>query len=255
MKIQQACRTLETAEVEPSLSDLAAAAGLSPSHFQRVFKAQVGISPKAYAQSVRTVTGAIYEAGYAAPSRAYAAASTHLGMTPSTWRKGGEGVTIRYAIADCSLGKMIVGGTARGICMIAFDDRPEPLKEELRARFPKADLQPAEEAFNDWLETLLQFIEAPATACDLPLDIQGTAFQCRVWDALRKIPAGTTISYAELAQRIGQPTATRAVASACANNKIAVVVPCHRVVGSNGKLTGYRWGVERKRQLIERERR
>lgn len=263
--IQRACRTIESADLEPTLRELAAEAGLSPYHFQRVFKASVGLSPKGYAKAVRAkrfknaltgnaqVTGAIYEAGYGAPSRAYETAERRMGMSPARWRDGATGETISYACADCYLGRVVVAGTGRGICAIELGELDEELLEGLRSRFPKATLIAADAAFNHWLETVLSFIENPTAGLELPLDIRGTAFQERVWRALLEIDAGATVSYAELAERIGQPSAARAVATACAANKIAVAIPCHRVVRADGSLSGYRWGTARKKMLLERE--
>jgi AraC family transcriptional regulator of adaptative response/methylated-DNA-[protein]-cysteine methyltransferase len=263
--VQRACRTIETAELEPNLAELAAEAGMSPSHFQRVFKSHVGLSPKGFAKALRAkrfktalkgnthVTGALYEAGFSGPSRAYDSAKESMGMSPTSWRDGAKGETIRYAVANCYLGRVIVAGTARGICAIEFDDQDEPLLEGLRSRFPNATLAPADDSFTAWLRTVLTFVESPQQGLDLPLDIRGTAFQERVWRALRQIAAGTTVSYAELAKKIGQPTATRAVARACAANKIAVAIPCHRVVRTDGTISGYRWGPRRKRMILDRE--
>lgn len=263
--VERACRRLEQDETEPSLADLAADAGLSPFHFQRVFKGRVGLSPKAYAKAVRTrrlakslesaesVTGAIYDAGFAAPSRAYEAADAGLGMTPSTWRKGGRGQTIRYAVARCYLGLLVVAGTERGICTIAFGDNRASLVEVLKERFPEATIRSAGADYAEWLDTVVRFLDRPSGSLTLPLDIQGTAFQRRVWEALQKIEPGTRVSYAELARRIGRPTAVRAVAHACAENKIAIAIPCHRVVRSDGHMAGYRWGTQRKEALLERE--
>lgn len=264
--VAEACRLIEAEDGAPSLDALAARAGLSPWHFHRVFKSHVGVTPKAYAAAVRarrlaeklgdpdaTVTDAVYEAGYGSSSRAYAAIEGRLGMTPTSYRKGGEGEIIRYAVAPCSLGLVLVAGTPRGICAIEFGDDADALVGELRARLPRATLKPAEADFHDWLETVLSFIEAPAKGLDLPLDIRGTAFQQRVWAALRDIPPGTTLTYAELARKIGRPSATRAVARACASNRIAVAIPCHRVIRTDGTLAGYHWGMERKQALLERE--
>jgi AraC family transcriptional regulator of adaptative response/methylated-DNA-[protein]-cysteine methyltransferase len=263
--VEHACRKIESETAEPSLAELAADAGMSPHHFQRIFKSHTGISPKKYATALRAkrfhqsldrneqVTDALYEAGYSGPARAHAAAAKSMGMTPSSWQKGAPGETIHYAITDSYLGRTIVAETARGICFIAFDDDDGVLLEDLKKRFPKANIAAGDAAFENRLEKVLSVINHPALGSDLPLDIRGTAFQERVWSALRAIPPGTTVSYAELAQAIGQPTASRAVAGACAANKIAVIIPCHRVVRSDGGLSGYRWGPKRKRALLKRE--
>jgi AraC family transcriptional regulator, regulatory protein of adaptative response / methylated-DNA-[protein]-cysteine methyltransferase len=264
--ITSACRRLELEEPEPSLTSLAQDAKLSPSHFRKLFKAHIGLSPKQYAKSARarrlaaalressTVTNAIYEAGYSSASRGYDAMGKSIGMAPSHYRQGAMGETIRYAIAISGLGPIAVAGTAVGICVIEFGDTEAALLDRLNELFPKAELAPADAAFQKWLKSLLAFIETPAAGLDLPLDIQGTAFQRRVWDALCQIPAGTIITYTELALRIGQPNAARAVARACATNRIAIAVPCHRVVRQDGALAGYRWGLDRKRALLDRER-
>ncbi|WP_435102112.1 bifunctional DNA-binding transcriptional regulator/O6-methylguanine-DNA methyltransferase Ada [Arhodomonas sp. AD133] len=263
--IEQACRRLESAENEPSLADLAKAAGMSPSHFQRVFKRQLGVSPKAYAQAVRSeriksilgkgvsVTEAIYEAGFSGPSRAYATALGELGMSPQRWRSGASGEMLRYAVTGCYLGRILVAGTVRGVCAIEFGDTDAELVASLRNRFPNAELAPADDEFTHWLDTLLAFLQAPTGALELPLDIQGTAFQRQVWEALRTIEPGERVTYAELARMVGRPGAARAVARACASNRVAVAVPCHRVVRSDGEIAGYRWGAERKRRLLARE--
>lgn len=265
--IRQACATIEAAEDEPALKALAHAAGLSPSHFQRVFKAQVGLSPKRYAMAVRkqrlrrklpnarTVTSAIHDAGYASLARAYADGGG-LGMAPGTYQKGAKGEIIRYATARTSLGEIIVAATRRGLCMVEFG-APTMLMEALKERFAHAALEPADASLSALVDQVVARIDAPgqnpSAATTLPLDIRGTAFQERVWQALTRIPQGQTVSYAELAERIGQPKAARAVARACAANAIAVAVPCHRVVRGSGELSGYKWGVERKRVLLERE--
>ncbi len=263
--VVRACQLIEAAEEMPSLAELAAAVGLSPFHFHRLFKAVLGITPKGYAQARRMerfqqglqngqpVTTALYSAGFGSSSRCYEKTADNLGMTPSQYRNGGAGQTIRFAVAECYLGWALVAATERGVCMIAFDDSPAVLRSELAARFPKAQLRADDPGLAAWVEPVLALLEAPGRHFDLPLDIQGTAFQRRVWQALQEIPLGTTATYAEVAQRIGSPTAVRAVARACAANPVAVVVPCHRVVGSDGALRGYRWGVERKRQLLRRE--
>lgn len=200
-----------------------------------------------------SVTEAVYDAGYGSSSRAYAAIEERLGMTATTYRKGGKGETVRHAVARSSLGLVLVAGTARGICAIEFGDTEDDLVAALRDRLPSAVLEPADAEFHIWLKTVLSFIETPEKGLDLPLDIRGTAFQQRVWAALRAIPPGTTVTYSELARKLGTPSATRAIARACASNRIAVAIPCHRVVRTDGNLAGYRWGLERKRALLDRE--
>ena len=265
-QVVRACRRLEGEEPEPTLEALAAEAGLSRAHFQRAFKRVVGLTPKQYARTKRgerfreglpraaSVTAAIYEAGFGSSSRAYDGADAQLGMTPSAYRKGGEGTTIRYGVAGCSLGWVVAGASERGVCAIEFGDEPAELAARLRARFAGAVVVEGGLDFVRVLERVVAFVEAPAAGLDLPLDVRGTAFQQRVWDALRQVPPGATVGYAELAARIGRPEAARAVAGACAANALAVAIPCHRVVRADGALSGYRWGVERKRALLERER-
>jgi AraC family transcriptional regulator of adaptative response/methylated-DNA-[protein]-cysteine methyltransferase len=266
-KIAQACRLIETADEAPKLDDLAEAVGLSPYHFHRIFKQALGLTPKAYATAHRhkrvreglgrsgTVTEAIYDAGFNSNGRFYANALEVLGMTPTDFRAGGEGQAIRYAIAECSLGLMLVAASEKGVCAILFGDEPDNLRKELQAMFPRARLVGGDKAFETLTARVLAFVEDPAKGLDLPLDVRGTAFQHRVWEALRRIPVGSTVSYAEIAEKIGAPKAARAVARACATNRIAVAIPCHRVVGRNGALSGYRGGVERKRALLAKEAR
>ncbi|UFS66709.1 bifunctional DNA-binding transcriptional regulator/O6-methylguanine-DNA methyltransferase Ada [Paracoccus denitrificans] len=263
--VAAACRLIEQAETPPTLQALAEAAGLSPFHFHRQFKAVTGLTPRAYAAAHRagrlrarlaqgaSVTGAIYEAGFNSSSRFYEGADGMLGMTPSAWRKGGAGAEIRFALGQCALGAILVAQSRRGICAIALGDDPEALLRDFQDRFPAATLIGGDAEFEALVARIVGFIEAPGIGLDLPLDIRGTAFQQRVWQALRQIPPGTTASYAEIARRIGEPQASRAVAQACAANPIAVAIPCHRVVRSDGALSGYRWGVARKRALLDRE--
>lgn len=260
-----ACRMIEEAEEMPTLGALAESADLSRFHFHRVFKAVTGVTPKAYADAHRrarvqselreapSVTAAIYGAGYNASSRFYDDVEAKLGMTPSAYRKGGRDSVIRFAVGECSLGTILVAATERGVCAIEFGNDPQTLLDDLQRRFPNAELIGADGEFESLVARVVGFIEAPRTGLDLPLDIAGTAFQQRVWQALRAIPAGRTASYAEIAERIGKPKAVRAVARACASNGIAVAIPCHRVVRNDGALSGYRWGVERKRALLDRE--
>ncbi|MFC5525937.1 bifunctional DNA-binding transcriptional regulator/O6-methylguanine-DNA methyltransferase Ada [Rhodanobacter ginsengisoli] len=263
--VTAACRTIERAETAPTLEQLAKQAGLSPFHFHRVFKSVTGVTPKQYASAHRagrlrselgrsgSVTEAIFEAGYNASSRFYESSSHLLGMTPSSYRAGGIDSDIRFAIGECSLGAILVAQSDRGVCAILFGDDPDELARDLQDRFPRANLIGGDPAYEQLVATVVGFVEAPALGLDLPLDVRGTAFQQRVWQALREIPAGSTASYAEVARRIGSPTAARAVAGACAANMLAVAIPCHRVVRNDGGLSGYRWGVQRKRALLERE--
>jgi AraC family transcriptional regulator of adaptative response/methylated-DNA-[protein]-cysteine methyltransferase len=263
--VARACRLIDEAEEAPSLDDLAAAAGVSRFYFHRVFKEIVGVTPKAYAAARRrarvqhalreapNVTAAIYEAGYNASSRFYENVEAKLGMTPTAYRKGGQDSVLRFAVGECSLGSILVAASDKGVCAIQLGDDPDALVRDLQDRFPKARLIGADPDFERLVGQVIGFVEAPAQGLDLPLDVRGTAFQQRVWQALREIPAGSTASYAEIARRIGQPTAVRAVAQACASNGIAVAIPCHRVVRNDGALSGYRWGVERKRALLAME--
>jgi AraC family transcriptional regulator of adaptative response/methylated-DNA-[protein]-cysteine methyltransferase len=260
------CRTIEAAEEPPALADLARRAGMSPFHFHRVFKAVTGLTPKAYASARRaervrdeltradaSVTSAIYGAGFNSNGRFYATANEMLGMTPTDYRAGGANADIRFAIGECSLGSILVACSGRGVCAIILGDDPDQLARDLQDRFPRANLIGGDADFERLIAKVVGFVEAPAIGLDLPLDVRGTAFQQRVWQALRDIPAGRTESYADVARRIGAPKAARAVAQACAANPLAVVIPCHRVVRNDGALSGYRWGVERKRALLARE--
>lgn len=264
--VSKACRLIEASEEFPKLGELARAVGVSPFHFHRQFKAITGLTPKAYATAYRaktvraaltdpknTVTQAIYEAGFNSGSRFYEKAAETLGMTPTAYRNGGAGEEVRFAIAQCSLGSILVASSIKGVCAILLGDDPEALARDIQDRFPKARLVGGDAAFERLVSQVVGFVEAPAIGLDLPLDIRGTAFQQRVWQVLRKIPPGQTVSYAEIAERIGAPKATRAVARACGANNIAIAIPCHRVVRTDGSLSGYRWGVERKRALLEKE--
>lgn len=260
--VEAVCRLLEEAETEPSLAQLAAAVGRTPHYLQRLFKARTGLSPKQYARAQRArrlgeglnhearVTDAIMGAGYQSAGRAYA---DHDAMTPRQRQAGGQGVRIHHALASCDLGRVLVAGTARGICAIELGDDDAVLLDDLRTRFPLADIAPADAAFDAWLRAVLDCLDHPGQPVDLPLDLRGTTFQHRVWTALRNIPPGTTLTYGELATRIGRPGAARAVAGAVAANRLAVAVPCHRVVRGDGKLSGFRWGVGRKKELLRRE--
>jgi AraC family transcriptional regulator of adaptative response/methylated-DNA-[protein]-cysteine methyltransferase len=264
--IERACALLRTSETLPSLGELADAAGISRFHFHRVFKQITGATPRDYARTHRLgrlgekldsgqpVTEAIYASGFGSSSRAYEAAPAGLGMTPGARRRGGNGETIRFVTVETPLGWALVAATRRGICMTALADDRDSLAATLRQRFPSAAVIAEDAGLKDWADRIVGFITAPDQNLDLPLDIQGTAFQARVWRALQKIPLGKTASYTEIAAALGQPKAVRAVAQACASNKLALLVPCHRVIRSDGDLGGYRWGLERKRALLARER-
>ena len=263
--VARACRLIDASDEEIDLDSLAQTCGISRFHFHRVFKAHTGITPKAYASAQRaarvaqglgaapTVTEAIYAAGFNSSGRFYAGSSGRLGMTPTSWRAGGSGAVIRFAIGACSLGAILVAATDKGICAILMGDDPELLARDLQDRFPAAELHGADAGFEDTVAKVVGLVEAPAIGLDLPLDVRGTVFQQRVWEALRHIPSGQTVSYAELAARIGLPSGARAIAGACAANPVAVAIPCHRVVRNDGAISGYRWGVERKRALLDRE--
>ena len=263
--IEELCRMIEQSDQPLSLDSLARRAGLSPYHLHRVFKAIVGVTPRQFADAHRrrrihrelarsgTVTAAIYDAGYNSSGRFYEQSAAMLGMTPQRYRAGGADTTIRFAVGECSLGSILVAASARGVCSIALGDDPETLVRELQDRFPRAQLVGAEPEFERLVARVVGLVEAPDDAVDLPLDVRGTAFQQRVWQALREIPVGKTVSYSEVAERIGAPRSVRAVASAVASNPLAVAIPCHRVVRTDGSISGYRWGVERKRALLERE--
>lgn len=264
--VAEACRAIEASGVNLKLEELAASAGMSAFHFHRVFTSIVGVTPKRFAQARRakrarealgegqTITTAIYDAGFSSSGRFYASSNSMLGMTPSNFRQGAQGLSIQYAVGQCSLGWVVVAATEKGICAILFGDDRESALAGLHQQFPRADLRDGDAGFVDTVAKVIDFIDAPSRPVELPLSIQGTAFQVRVWDALREIPPGETVSYSQLAERIGAPRATRAVARACAANKIAVVIPCHRVVKSGGESGGYRWGAQRKEELLRKER-
>ena len=264
-KIAAACRVIERSEQAPDLQELARQAGLSPFHFHRVFKAATGLTPKQYATAHRqkrvrtslkenaTVTEAIYDAGYSSSGRFYAEANQMLGMKPGAYRKGGAGAEIRFATGECSLGQALVAQSERGICAILMGDDAEALVRDLHRRFPNANVMGADRSFEKLVAKVVAFVEAPQRGLDLPLDIRGTAFQQRVWETLRKIPAGSTASYSEIASLMGAPKSARAVAQSCAANALAVAIPCHRVLRNDGGISGYRWGVERKRALLKIE--
>jgi AraC family transcriptional regulator of adaptative response/methylated-DNA-[protein]-cysteine methyltransferase len=263
--VAQACRFIATAEEVPDLEALARHVGVSRYHFHRIFKATTGVTPHAYivahrTQKVRkhlgssdTITDALYDAGYHSSGQFYETSNEILGMTPSHFRAGGAQTEIRFALGECSLGSILVATSERGVCAILLGDDPERLVHNLQDQFPQATLIGGEHEFDQLVAKVVGLVEAPTLGLDLPLDIRGTAFQQRVWQVLRGIPAGSTVSYAEIARRIGAPKSVRAVAQACSANRLAVAIPCHRVVRTDGALSGYRWGVERKRALLERE--
>jgi AraC family transcriptional regulator of adaptative response/methylated-DNA-[protein]-cysteine methyltransferase len=264
--VERICRLIEQAEESPSLATLADAAGMSPFTLQRTFKSVVGVTPKAYASAQRarrlreglrrgdTVTSALYGAGFGSSGRLHAQADKLLGMRPSEFRAGGDTAEIRFAAGECTLGSIVVAASTKGICAILLGDDVERLIAELHDQFPAAQLLGGDPEFDQWVARTVGFVDDPRIGLGLPLDIRGTAFQQRVWQALCDIPAGSTVSYAVVADRIGQPGAARAVARACASNRIAVAIPCHRVVRQDGGLSGYRWGVERKQALLRVER-
>ncbi|WP_296254873.1 MULTISPECIES: bifunctional DNA-binding transcriptional regulator/O6-methylguanine-DNA methyltransferase Ada [unclassified Pseudomonas] len=262
-----ACRQIVEAENLPTLNQLAGTSGISPWHLHRVFKAVTGVTPKAWANAHRadrvrsrlgdalSVTEAMYEAGFNSNSRFYEASDKLLGMKPSDYRKGGANADIRFAVGECVLGSILVAQSQRGVCAILLGDDPDQLVRDLQDQFHRATLIGGDSQFEQLIAQVIGYVEAPGLGLNLPLDLQGTAFQQRVWQALLQIPPGTTASYADIARRIGAPTSVRAVAQACGANRLAVAIPCHRVVRSDGALSGYRWGAERKHELIERERR
>jgi AraC family transcriptional regulator of adaptative response/methylated-DNA-[protein]-cysteine methyltransferase len=264
-QVATACHLIEEAEQIPPLDTLAAAAGLSRFHFHRVFKAITGLTPRAYAAAHRakrvrtelsrraTVTDAIYEAGFGSNGRFYATSSKVLGMTPTRFRSGGAGAAVRFAVGECSLGSILVAATSKGVCEILLGDDPDELTRDLQDRFPHATLTGDDDNFARTVARVVGLVESPRVGIDLPLDVRGTAFQQRVWRALSEVSAGSTTTYRDIARKLGTPGAVRAVARACASNTLAVAIPCHRVVRTDGALSGYRWGVERKRALLDRE--
>jgi AraC family transcriptional regulator, regulatory protein of adaptative response / methylated-DNA-[protein]-cysteine methyltransferase len=263
--VERACALIRSSDTLPSLDELASAAGISRYHFHRVFKQITGATPREWGKAHRldrfaarldagdNVAEAVYAAGFGASSRAYEAAPEGLGMTPAARRHGGRGETIRFTTVKTAIGWALVAATGRGICMTALGDEKAPLEAELRRRFPAALIWPADDKLRHWAERIVQFVTDPAEQLDLPLDIRGTAFQARVWRALQRVPPGKTATYSEIAAALGQPRAVRAVAAACAANKLALLVPCHRIVRRDGDLAGYRWGIERKRALLAAE--
>jgi AraC family transcriptional regulator of adaptative response/methylated-DNA-[protein]-cysteine methyltransferase len=263
--VAKACKLIADAEEPLSLDALAEAIGMSPWHFHRVFKSMTGLTPKAYATAHRakrmheelsrrgTVTSAIYNSGFNSNGRFYAESNKRLGMKPTEFKAGGDGATIRFAVGECSLGSILVAASDLGICSIAIGNDPNRLVRELQDRFPNAEMIGGDRQFERMVARVVAFVENPSAGLELPLHVQGTAFQQRVWKALCEIPCGTTCTYSELAQKLGQPNATRAIAGACAANTLAVAIPCHRVVRTDGSLSGYRWGVERKAKLLHLE--
>lgn len=264
--VTRACRLIEASERPPTLARLGAWAGMSPFHFQRVFKAEVGVSPKAYAQASRarklrselrdcaaSTTQAIFGAGFGSSGHFYATADRRLGMRAGAFRNGGAGTSILFATGTCSLGPLLVARSELGICAILLGNDPDGLLEDLRAQFPKAILVRGDRDYERQVQRVIRFVDEPAVGLDLPLDVRGTAFQERVWKAFREIPAGTTVTYADIARRMGRPGAAHAVAQAGAANPLAVVIPCHRVVRTDGEVSGCRWGAERSRRMLRRE--
>jgi AraC family transcriptional regulator of adaptative response/methylated-DNA-[protein]-cysteine methyltransferase len=259
------CRFVDACHDPPTVNDLATRTGWSPSHLHRVFRSVVGVSPKAYITARRaerlraelpssgTVTQALYGAGFGSSGRFYDAAPGALGMAPSAYRRGAPGEVIRWGVSDCSLGKVLVAATTLGICAVLLGDEVSSLYSDLHARFPKARIVEGDTDLDAWLSQVVAFIDDSAPTLPLPLDVRGSAFQMRVWEVLRKIPLGSTQTYADIARELGDPNSVRAVAGACAQNPVAVAIPCHRVVRSDGALSGYRWGVERKKELLQRE--
>lgn len=265
--VGEICRRIQGRPEEPSsLAALAAAAGIGPHHLQRTFKRVTGISPRQYAEACRLgllkerlrdgqgVADALYEAGYGSSSRLYERAPLRLGMTPAVYRRGGRGVRIGYTIVDCPLGRLLMAATERGVCAISLGDSDDALEAELRREYPEAEIHRDDAGLAGWTGMLLGYMSGPGRRLDLPLDVRATAFQWRVWEELRAIPCGSTRSYGEIARSIGRPTAARAVARACAGNRLALAIPCHRAIRGDGDPGGYRWGMDRKQRLLARER-
>lgn len=264
-KIIRACELLESEDLY-SLEDLAAELDLSPYHLQRSFKEIIGVSPKKYSEAKRMerfkselregggVTAAMYDAGFGSSSRLYEKAAENLGMTPAAYKKGGQGVKISYSITDCELGRILVARTIKGLCNVAFADDDRSLEDNLREEFPNAEVVKDAKVLKSFVDEILKHLSGEKKRLDLPLDIQATAFQMRVWELLRKIPYGETVTYTQIAEKLGDKKKVRAVAQACAKNRVAVVIPCHRVIGKDGSLSGYRWGVERKETLLQAEK-
>jgi AraC family transcriptional regulator of adaptative response/methylated-DNA-[protein]-cysteine methyltransferase len=260
----KACEIIEDLD-EVSLDDLGTELNLSPYHLQRIFKEIIGVSPKKYSEARRLdkfktevrggsdVVTAMYEAGYGSSSRLYEKASENLGMTPAVYQKGGKGMNIKYTITSCDLGKLLVARTERGVCAVTFGDDEEVMAENLRMEYPNAEITRDEKELKTFVGSILEHLSGREKQLDLPLDLQATAFQMQVWDILKRIPYGKTVSYGQIAEMLGDKKKVRAVAGACAGNRVALVIPCHRVIGSSGALSGYRWGIERKKQLLEKE--
>jgi AraC family transcriptional regulator of adaptative response/methylated-DNA-[protein]-cysteine methyltransferase len=262
---ERACRVMDASAERPTLATLGQALRVSPAHLQRIFTLVTGISPRAWHEarragrlrealrSGRGVSGALYAAGYGSPSRIYERRSATIGMTPATYRKGGAGMTIRYSTADSPLGRVLAGATDRGLCFVGLGNSDASLERALATEFPRAERARDDRGLGRMVRQVVERVRGRRPHGDLPLDIQATAFQRLVWDELTRIPLGDTVSYAEVARRVGRPKAVRAVAAACAGNPVAVVIPCHRVVRSDGGLGGYRWGVGRKAALLNAE--
>lgn len=265
--VRRACRYIQEQASEPlTLQTLAVRVGMSPYHLQRVFKRIVGVSPREYRDAIRvdqfkervkkgeSVTSALYESGYGSSSRLYENSNDRLGMTPAVYRRGGRGVSISYTIAGCALGRLLVAATRKGLCAVRLGDSDKELEAALRAEYSEAEMKRDDQFLGEWVGALVDHLGGKHPRLELPLDVQATAFQLSVWQKLREIPYGSTRSYSEVAEAIGRPSAVRAVARACATNPVALVIPCHRVVREDKSLGGYRWGIERKKALLDREK-